>query len=54
LDAENAAALLTELQARARSGRAAVLLVTHSAELARAASRTLSLTNGQLGEEGRA
>jgi lipoprotein-releasing system ATP-binding protein len=48
LDAENAAALLTELHTRARSGRSAVLLVTHSAELARAASRTLTLTHGHL------
>jgi lipoprotein-releasing system ATP-binding protein len=48
LDAENAAALLAELQARARSGRSAVLLVTHSAELARAADRVLTLANGQL------
>ena len=38
LDAENAAVLLAELRARSRSGRSAVLLVTHSAELARAAS----------------
>ena len=52
LDAENAGVLLAELRARARSGRAAVLLVTHSAELARAADRTLTLTDGQLGEEG--
>jgi len=51
LDAENAGVLLREL--RARSGRAAVLLVTHSAELARTADRTLSLIDGQLGEEGR-
>jgi lipoprotein-releasing system ATP-binding protein len=48
LDAENAAALLTELRARARSGRSAVLLVTHSAELARTADRVLTLANGQL------
>ncbi|HEY7139385.1 MAG TPA: ABC transporter ATP-binding protein [Methylomirabilota bacterium] len=51
LDAENAAVLLAELRARARSGRAAVLLVTHSAELARSADRTLTLTEGRL-EEG--
>jgi len=51
LDAENAAILLAELRARARSGRSAVLLVTHSAELARAADRTLTLTDGQLAEE---
>jgi ABC-type lipoprotein export system ATPase subunit len=48
LDAENAAALLAELRARARSGRSAVLLVTHSADLARGADRVLTLTNGQL------
>jgi ABC-type lipoprotein export system ATPase subunit len=53
LDAENAGVLLAELRARARSGRAAVLLVTHSAELARTADRTLTLIDGQLGEEGR-
>ena len=52
LDAENAGVLLAELRARARSGRAAVLLVTHSAELARAADRTLTLADGQLGEAG--
>jgi ABC-type lipoprotein export system ATPase subunit len=52
LDAENAAVLLTELRARTRSGRAAVLLVTHSAELARTADRTLMLVDGQLGEDG--
>jgi lipoprotein-releasing system ATP-binding protein len=48
LDPENAAILLGELQARARTGRSAVLLVTHSAELARAADRALLLTDGQL------
>jgi len=48
LDADNAAVLLTELRARARTGRSAVLLVTHSVELARAADRTLTLTDGQL------
>jgi lipoprotein-releasing system ATP-binding protein len=53
LDAENAATLLAELRARARSGRSAVLLVTHSPELARAADRTLTLTDGQLAEERR-
>jgi ABC-type lipoprotein export system ATPase subunit len=51
LDAENAAVLLDELRARARSGRSAVLLVTHSAELARAADRTLTLVEGQLAED---
>ncbi len=51
LDAENAAVLLGELRARARSGSSAVLLVTHSAELARAADRTLTLVEGQLAED---
>jgi ABC-type lipoprotein export system ATPase subunit len=54
LDAENAAMLLAELRARARGGRAAVLLVTHSAELARTADRMLTLIDGHLMEEGRA
>jgi ABC-type lipoprotein export system ATPase subunit len=53
LDAENAAVLLAELRSRSRSGRSAVLLVTHSAELARAADRTLTLVDGQLGADGR-
>jgi len=48
LDEENAAVLLGELRARARSGRSAVLLVTHSAELARTADRVLTLANGRL------
>jgi ABC-type lipoprotein export system ATPase subunit len=48
LDAENAAVLLAELRERSRSGRSAVLLVTHSAELARTADRTLALVEGQL------
>jgi ABC-type lipoprotein export system ATPase subunit len=48
LDSENAAVLLAELRDRARTGRAAVLLVTHSAELARTADRTLTLADGQL------
>jgi ABC-type lipoprotein export system ATPase subunit len=52
LDSENAAGLLAELRARARSGRSAVLLVTHSAELARTADRVLMLSNGQLTETG--
>jgi ABC-type lipoprotein export system ATPase subunit len=47
LDEENAAALLAELRARARGG-AAVLLVTHSAELARTADRVLALAGGLL------
>jgi ABC-type lipoprotein export system ATPase subunit len=53
LDEEHAAALLAELRARARGGRAAVLLVTHSAELARTADRTLTLAEGRLMQEGR-
>jgi len=48
LDEENARVILDELRARARSGRAAVLLVTHSAELARAADRVLHLADGRL------
>ena len=48
LDDENARVLLAELRARARAGRAAVLLVTHSAALARTADRTLVLTEGRL------
>src|SRR4029078_5045732 len=52
LDAENAAVLLAELRARARSGHCAVLLVTDSAELARAADRTLTLVEGQLTADG--
>jgi ABC-type lipoprotein export system ATPase subunit len=51
LDAENAAVLLGELRARSRSGRSAVLLVTHSAELARAADRAVTLVDGQLRDE---
>jgi ABC-type lipoprotein export system ATPase subunit len=47
LDEENAAVLLEELRARARVG-AAVLLVTHSADLARTADRVLALAGGQL------
>jgi lipoprotein-releasing system ATP-binding protein len=47
LDEENAAVLLEELRTRARGG-AAVLLVTHSAELARNADRALQLAGGQL------
>jgi putative ABC transport system ATP-binding protein len=48
LDEENAAVLLAELRGRARAGGAAVLLVTHSTELARTADRTLTLTGGRL------
>jgi len=52
LDPENAAVLLAELRARARGGRS-VLLVTHSAELAHSADRTLTLIEGRLSEEAR-
>jgi len=45
LDEANAAVLLRELHGRARAG-AAVLLVTHSAALARLADRTLALADG--------
>jgi ABC-type lipoprotein export system ATPase subunit len=48
LDEENAAVLLAELRSRAHDGRAAVLLVTHSAELARSADRVLLLVEGKL------
>jgi ABC-type lipoprotein export system ATPase subunit len=48
LDEDNARVILEELGARARSGRSAVLLVTHSAELARTADRTLHLSEGRL------
>ena len=48
LDEENAAVLLAELRARASGGQSAVLLVTHSADLARTADRMLTLAHGQL------
>ncbi|MGH7322869.1 MAG: ABC transporter ATP-binding protein [Candidatus Rokuibacteriota bacterium] len=48
LDDDNARVILTELRTRTRTGGAAVLLVTHSAELARAADRVLHLTDGRL------
>ena len=48
LDEENAAVLLAELRTRAHGGRSAVLLVTHSADLARTADRVLTLAHGQL------
>jgi ABC-type lipoprotein export system ATPase subunit len=48
LDEDNAATLLGELRVRARSGRVAVLLVTHNADLARTADRTFTLAHGQL------
>jgi lipoprotein-releasing system ATP-binding protein len=48
LDEENARVILEELRDRARGGRAAVLLVTHSADLARAADRVLYLADGRL------
>jgi ABC-type lipoprotein export system ATPase subunit len=40
--------LLAELRARAEGGRTGVLLVTHSADLARTADRVLTLASGQL------
>jgi ABC-type lipoprotein export system ATPase subunit len=48
LDDDNARVILDELQTRARAGQAAVLLVTHNVELARAADRVLHLVDGQL------
>jgi ABC-type lipoprotein export system ATPase subunit len=48
LDEENAAVLLAELRVRAHGGRSAVLLVTHSVDLARTADRVLTLANGRL------
>jgi len=49
LDAENAAVILHELSARAGAG-AAVVLVTHSHDLARTADRVLHLTDGRLAD----
>jgi ABC-type lipoprotein export system ATPase subunit len=48
LDDDNARVILDELRRRARSGASAVLLVTHDAELARAADRALTLVDGRL------
>jgi putative ABC transport system ATP-binding protein len=48
LDEDNAGVLLGELRARAHEGGSAVLLVTHSADLARGADRALTLADGQL------
>jgi ABC-type lipoprotein export system ATPase subunit len=48
LDEENAGVLLAELRARAHDGGSAVLLVTHSVDLARAADRVLMLVDGRL------
>jgi ABC-type lipoprotein export system ATPase subunit len=48
LDEDNARVILDELGDRARSGRSAVLLVTHSADLARAADRVVHLVDGRL------
>jgi putative ABC transport system ATP-binding protein len=48
LDDDNARVILDELRRRARSGASAVLLVTHDAELARDADRTLELVDGRL------
>jgi ABC-type lipoprotein export system ATPase subunit len=50
LDEENAAVILAELAARAHAG-AAVVLVTHSHELARSADRAVHLAAGRLVEE---
>jgi len=52
LDADNAAVILDELVGRARSGGAAVLLVTHSPALARRADRALALVDGRLAAAG--
>jgi ABC-type lipoprotein export system ATPase subunit len=49
LDEDNARVILDELRRRAHAGRAAVLLVTHDAGLARAADRMLLLAEGRLG-----
>jgi len=49
LDEENAAVILHELSARAGAG-AAVVLVTHSHDLARTADRVLHLTDGRLAD----
>lgn len=48
LDEDNARVILEELRTRARAGGTAVLLVTHNAELARAADRVLYLADGRL------
>jgi lipoprotein-releasing system ATP-binding protein len=48
LDGENARVIIDELGTRAQTARAAVLLVTHSAELARIADRVLTLADGRL------
>jgi len=47
LDEDNARVLLAELRARAQAG-AAVILVTHSLELARAVDRVVHLVGGRL------
>jgi ABC-type lipoprotein export system ATPase subunit len=47
LDEDNARVILAELKARARTG-AAVVLVTHSPDLAREADRVLHLDGGRL------
>ncbi|HZS34064.1 MAG TPA: ABC transporter ATP-binding protein [Methylomirabilota bacterium] len=51
LDADNARVIVEELR-RARSGGRAVLLVTHSLELARVADRVLALSDGHLAGAG--
>jgi putative ABC transport system ATP-binding protein len=48
LDRENAALILEELGLRARSGRSAVLIVTHDPQLVATADRLLLLADGHL------
>jgi ABC-type lipoprotein export system ATPase subunit len=52
LDRENTDVLLEELRVRARSGRSAVLIVTHDPELVTTADRTLVLADGRLTPSG--
>jgi ABC-type lipoprotein export system ATPase subunit len=48
LDRENTDVILEELRFRARSGRSAVLVVTHDPDLVATADRTLLLADGRL------
>jgi ABC-type lipoprotein export system ATPase subunit len=48
LDRENTDVILEELRFRARSGRSAVLIVTHDPDLVATADRTLVLADGRL------
>jgi ABC-type lipoprotein export system ATPase subunit len=48
LDEENATLILDELSARARSGRSAVVVVTHHLDLAARADRRLVLVDGRV------